>query len=103
MTEQTGKRPGRLAQAVVTARIAAAVVSPLGGSVGPVPNQGTNPPNREGTPAQQVKPSGDEQLGRAQDMANRERRRRGVELGYQVKHPDTVLDSTKRTRQRRGR
>lgn len=103
MTEQRGKQPGRLAKAVVTVRIAAAALTPIGGAVAPVPSQGAIPPQRKDVPAQQVKPSAEEQLGRAQNNAERERRRQGLEAGYQLREPDTVLDPTKRSRQRRGR
>lgn len=102
MAEQKAERPGRLAQAAVTARIAIAVVSPLGNAAAPVPNQGT-PPNREAPNSQRVVSRNEEQLGRAQEAVNRERRRGGVELGYQLKQPDVVLDPTKRAQKRRGR
>ncbi len=67
MTEQRGKQAGvDLAKAVVTVRTAAAALTPIGGAVAPVPSQGAIPPQRKDVLPQQVKPSAEEQLGRAQ-------------------------------------
>jgi hypothetical protein len=100
---QNNKHSGRLAQAVITARIAIAVATPLNGAVAPVQAQGGTPPNRDAPTSQRAVSSNDEQLSKVQEAANRERRRAGVELGYQLKQPDVVLDPTVRARKRRGR
>lgn len=101
MTEGKSKSPGRLAQAVVTARIAAAALAPLGGQSGPVP-QGVPPQPRREAENSMVSPA-EKQLAQVQKDESRQRRAKASDLGSALKRPDVVLDGTKRAPRRRAR
>lgn len=103
MTEKSEKLPGRLARAVATARIAVAVVSPLANSAMPVPTN-TVPDVGAQAQSQRVEQDTTKQLADAQGAEARERRRQGLELGYQLKQPDTAqVDPSTKAPRRGGR
>ena len=97
MSDRETKHPGRLAQAVVAARIAVAVVAPLGGTTAPVPRQGDTETVHDPSASQQVMSREEQNLARNLEAAHRERRRGGLELGGELKEPDVVLDASKRS------
>lgn len=103
MTEQPHKPPGRLAQAAVTARVAAAVLSPMAGAAAPVPMH-TNPEITVPAQSQVVDPVSTKQLAHTQAAEARERRRKGLELGHQLKQPDAAqVDPATKAPKRGGR
>lgn len=103
MTDEGRKAPGRLARAVATARIAVAVVSPLANGAVPVPS---HTPLAANAPSQSrlVESSTTSQLAKAQAAEARERRRQGLELGYQLKEPPAAqVDPSAKAPKRSGR